>query len=1216
MHPRRRRGRPPLNRGIGRNAEGRELRWGPESTEDSVASDARVPPVSQPPENQPVNPPPIPPEPKHRVPPVAPQAAMPQVAQILQLEPRTLVEALVTMMETRKARRRPSELIEDAKNCGAFDFRGTIEPEEADNWLKATEKSFTTIQLSTEDKVKTVFGLLHGPADTWLTRVRGLYPEGFNWDVFKREFMKEYLTESFQKAKRNEFFNLKQGAMTVREYVDKFDDLYRYASQWFPTEEVKCERFKDGLSAFYQNELSLYEGTHYRGWVEKALQKEKLKGKLESENSQKQSGDFGRSKFVKGGSSQFRGGQTQSQNTRGAPVSRTNFRASDTISQASYSPSIASSGNGPKCVQCGKFHSGECRKRSLGCYQCGGRGHLKKDCPSSGRITEPKIRISCYECGEEGHVRTNCPKLNTVGRGRGSQGDRTSGGNSVGRGNGRGNGRGTNMARGAGNTSQGARDQSTQSDRAATQPRVFAMTPQEAVASAEVITGTISLFGKDAYVLIDPGATHSFVSPLFMSDVMWESKLMPGCLIVSMPMGESLVCTHVYPDCEVKLGESFIHADLVPLMVQTSDVILGMDSLSKCQALVDCCRKKVNLKGCESFLAYVIDSGEKPPKLEDVPIVNEYPDVFPDEIPGLPPEREVEFAIDLQPGTAPISLAPYRMAPAEMKELKIQLQELLDKGYIRPSVSPWGAPVLFVKKKDGTMRLCIDYRQLNKVTIRNKYPLPRIDDLFDQLQGAIIFSKIDLRTGYHQLKIREGDVQKTAFRTRYGHYEFLVMPFGLTNAPAAFMDLMNRIFKPYLDTFVIVFIDDILVYSKSKEDHSKHLRTVLQILREKQLYAKFSKCEFWLDEIMFLGHVVSAKGILVDPKKVEAVANWKAPSNVHEVHSFLGLAGYYRRFVNGFSLIASPMTQLLRKGVKFKWTPECQKSFDTLKSRLISAPVLTLPVVGEGYTIYSDASRQGLGIVLMQNDKVIAYASRQLRPHELNYPTHDLELAAVVFALKIWRHYLYGEKCRIFTDHKSLKYIMSQKELNLRQRRWIELLKDYDLTIEYHPGKANVVADALSRKNVGSLSYIKSVKMPLLLQMRALNVELNCGNEGVLCAMLKVRPILRDRIREAQNQDEFLERIKDEVVQGKCTDYKISIDGMLMFGDRMCVPNISDIKKEILEEAHDSSYAMHPGSTKMYRNLRDHFWWKGMKREIAEYVSRCLSCQQVKAEHQ
>jgi hypothetical protein len=327
----------------------------------------------------------------------------------------------------------------------------------------------------------------------------------------------------------------------------------------------------------------------------------------------------------------------------------------------------------------------------------------------------------------------------------------------------------------------------------------------------------------------------------------------------------------------------------------------------------------------------------------DIPIVNELLDVFPDDITSLPPEREIEFSIDLMPGAQPISVAPYRMSPVELRELKSQLEDLLRKHFIRPSVSPWGAPVLLVKKKDGTMRLCIDYRQLNKVTIKNKHPLPRIDDLLDQLKGATVFSKIDLRSGYHQIRIRSSDVSKTAFRTRYGHYEFLVMPFGVTNAPAIFMDYMNRIFQPYLDKFVVIFIDDILIYSKDPQEHVEHLRIVLEILREKKLYAKFSKCEFWLDEVKFLGHVISQGGVSVDKSKVEAVLNWERPRNVTEVRSFLGLAGYYRRFIKSFSQIALPLTRLTRKDTPFVWDEECENSFRQLKERLTQAPVLTIP---------------------------------------------------------------------------------------------------------------------------------------------------------------------------------------------------------------------------------------------------------------------------------
>ncbi|GKB16738.1 putative reverse transcriptase domain-containing protein [Tanacetum coccineum] len=290
-----------------------------------------------------------------------------------------------------------------------------------------------------------------------------------------------------------------------------------------------------------------------------------------------------------------------------------------------------------------------------------------------------------------------------------------------------------------------------------------------------------------------------------------------------------------------------------------------------------------------------VKSQEK--RLEDVPTVRKFLEVFPEDLPGLPPARQVEFQIDLVLGAAPVARAPYRLAPSEMQELSAQLQELSDNGFIRPSSSPWGALVLFAKKKDGSLQMCIDYRELNKLTVKNRYPLSRIDDLFDQLQGSSVYSKIDLRSGYHQLRVREEDIPKTAFRTRYGHYEFQVMPFGLTNALAVFMDLINRVCKPFLDKFVIVFIDDILIYSRNKVEHEGHLKQILELLKKEELYAKFSKCEFWLSKVQFFGHVIDREGIHVDPAKIESIRDWASPKTPTEIRQFLGLAGYYRRFI-------------------------------------------------------------------------------------------------------------------------------------------------------------------------------------------------------------------------------------------------------------------------------------------------------------------------------
>ncbi|KAD5961899.1 hypothetical protein E3N88_13372 [Mikania micrantha] len=723
--------------------------------------------------------------------------------------------------------------------------------------------------------------------------------------------------------------------------------------------------------------------------------------------------------------------------------------------------------------------------------------------------------------------------------------------------------------------------------------------------------------------------------------------ILKPALVITTPVGDSIPISHMFCDCPIQIESIIRKADLFPMQINDFDMILGMDWLSKHRATIDCQTRRVlfgdpmnplfvyqgtqprkplkiisALKaqkflshGCAGFLASVKVDSENKLSVSDHPVVCEFPDVFPEKLPGIPPDREVEFTIDLVPGAESISKAPYRMAPTELKELKEQLEELLDLGFIRPSVSPWGAPVLFVKKKDGTMRLCIDYRELNKITIRNRYPLPRIDDLFDQLQGAKCFSKIDLRSGYHQLKIKDSDISKSAFRTRYGHYEFVVMPFGLTNAPAVFMDLMNRVFHDFLDKFVIVFIDDILVYSKSKKEHEEHLRAVLEILRQKKLYAKFSKCDFWLDKVAFLGHVISAEGIMMDPAKVEAITKWPTPTSVTEIRSFLGLAGYYRRFVEGFSKIVLPLTQLLRKGVKYSWNDEREKSFQELKKRLVSAPILSLPSGTGGYQIYSDASKKGLGCVLMQHGKVIAYASRQLKPYEVNYPTHDLELAAVIFALKIWRHYLYGDSCDIFTDHKSLKYIFTQKELNMRQRRWLELLKDYDANIQYHPGKANVVADALSRKSSGMLSSLQ-LQRHIINDLERLNISFHVGNSDGYLAKFQIESDLISRIKEAQKEDGELWAITENLEIGKQSEFRIDENGVIWCGKRLCVPDNTILREALLSEAHSSPFSIHPGSTKMYRDLRQHFWWNGMKEDVAKYVNHCLTCQQVKIEHQ
>jgi hypothetical protein len=625
------------------------------------------------------------------------------------------------------------------------------------------------------------------------------------------------------------------------------------------------------------------------------------------------------------------------------------------------------------------------------------------------------------------------------------------------------------------------------------------------------------------------------------------------------------------------------------LGLENVDIILGANWMTRHQVVLDVASHIVEIKSpiCGSFTLFLPSQDstrscafamvELP--LKKIPMVCEYADVFPDESLGMPPDRDIEFDIELQPGTTPISKRPYRMPPTELAELKKQLQELLDKGFIRPSTSPWGCPALFVKKKDESLRLCIDYRPLNAVTIKNKYPLPRIDVLFDQLVKAKVFYKIDLRSGYHQIKIRASDIPKTAFSTRYGLYEYLVMSFGLTNALAYFMYLMNSVFMPKLEKFIVVFIDDILVYSKNEEEHAGHLHVVIQHLREHRLYAKLSKCDFWLKEIKFLGHTISEAGIAVDPDKVQEVMNWKPPTTVHQIRSFLGLTGYYRRFILDFSRIAKPMTELLKKGAKFVWGQKCEDAFHTLRQHLTTAPVLAQPNISKTFDVYCDASGIGLGCVLMQDNRVIAYASRALRPHEQNYPTHDLELAAVVHTLKMWRHYLMGTHYNIFTDHKSLKYIFTQADLNMRQRRWLELIKDYELEVHYHLGKANVVADALSQKSQCNCVMMDSRINTLCDELSKMKIEVI--PYGAL-SHISVEPTLQDQIIMAQLSDKGVQIIKENLHQ-KTEKYKCFRQdgkGILWFESRLVIPKNKDLRKKILDEARLSKFSMHPGSTK------------------------------------
>jgi len=578
-------------------------------------------------------------------------------------------------------------------------------------------------------------------------------------------------------------------------------------------------------------------------------------------------------------------------------------------------------------------------------------------------------------------------------------------------------------------------------------------------------------------------------------------------------------------------------------------------------------------------------------------LCRKYKDIFKTELPdGLPPAREVDHEIKLVNGAVPPKKKLYRLSWQEEEVLKDRIQELLNQGFIRPSQSPYGAPVIFTKKKNGTLRMCVDYRALNSVTIKNSYPLPRIDQMFDKLQKSQVFSSLDCTSGYHQIRVKTKDIEKTAFNTRYGQYEYLVVPFGLCNAPATFQGMVQQIFMTAIDDYLEIFIDDLLVHSSSHEKHLDHLTQTFELCRKHQLYLKPSKCKIGQHSIAWVGHTLQAGKQAVDENKIKAIQEWKIPTNITQVRGFLGLCSYYRKFVKDFAKFAVPLQNLLKKNHTFKWTTECTEAFETLKRVMTKTPVLTIPSPEKEFEVITDASSKAIGAVLQQERRPIAYFSKTLTAAEQKYATHEQETLAIVEALKQWRVYLQGRHFIVWTDHYSLKYLKTQPQLSNRQARWLEFLEELDFELKYIKGKQNVVADALSRKE-HSVNQISTITL---------------------------KDDFYIEVKDNYEKDKYIQRILEDLQLTTTSHVKTKFcleDGLLYLRGnnedlRLCIPRVPQLLSKVIYELHDTPLAGHLGINKVYDKAIQNFYWPRMFRSIYRYIRSCPSCQKSKPSQQ
>jgi hypothetical protein len=824
---------------------------------------------------------------------------------------------------------------------------------------------------------------------------------------------------------------------------------------------------------------------------------------------------------------------------------------------------------------------------------------------------------------------------------------------------------------------------------------------EQAEAQSPAMHFSAAVSGTPAVVALDSQATHCFIDKQYAADA--GLKCTPAHRMVQLADGSH---TQIAAECNIHLkiyssekGRQ-AYSGRVPCLVldlgEDHNIILGQDWLQREEAILSfttdahACtlqnrgglkikpiagRKesthikplisvaralKAAEKGCK-LLQIQVEQLPKPPQREAAEQLEEersqqaispevkailarHSHVF-EKRQGLPPDRGTFLTIPEIPGSKPQFKHPYRLSPKEVTEVETQVKELLRQGLIEPSSSPYGAPIIFVQKKDGTLRMCCDWRKLNAQTIKSRYPLPRIDELLDALQGAQVFSSLDLQSGYHQILISPEDAPKTAFTTPFGHYQWKVMSFGLCNAPAIFQETMNKVLAPLLRKGALVYMDDILIYAKTREEHARILEEVLTLLADNDFYVKLSKCDFEKSELKYVGHIVGREGIKVDPAKTQVVNDWPTPASVKDVRSFLGLANYFRKFVQGYSTLVEPLTRLTRKELVWNnqtWDSACEQAFQGVKTALTNAPVLIMPNQAEGdYEVICDASLVGIGAVLTQGGKPIAFESGKFSEAERRWTTTEQELWAVVHALKTWRCYLEGIPFKVITDHNPLVHLQTQTNLTRKQARWSQYLQQFEFTWEYRPGRTNV-ADPLSRIPQARPAQLNAISLKTLIE-RITRSKIDAqgkpengdvpegpshgakrkrGQKGkekkpVAAPALGAPPAdagqptidLLSQMQSGYRSDPWFAQANNL----KSADLH-QRDGLwLTRNHQVAIPDAPGLRRGILYELHDSALSGHPGGDKTLHAVKRAYWWPNMAAEVAEYVRTCASCQRNKA---